>query len=94
MHSENTYCHMSEACKLLKEKDKKIAKYKKQSEKHLDDFFKISQKYRKALGNLNHIREIANKLKLDTIYTMSSSVGESIDKILSEVNEVNNEIKN
>ena len=84
---------MSEACKLLKEKDKKIAKYKKQSEKHLDDFFKISQKYRKALKALNQIKEIAKELKKDAIASMSESVGESIDKIQNEVKEVSNEIK-
>lgn len=90
MHSENTYCHMSEACKLLKEKDKKIAKYKKQSEKYLDDFFKISQKYRKALKALKQIKEIARELKKDAIASMSQPVAESINKTLNKISEVEN----
>lgn len=90
MHNENTYCHMSEACKLLKEKDKKIAKYKKQSEKYLDDFFKISQKYRKALKALKQIKEIARELKKDAIASMSQSVAESINKTLNKISEVEN----
>ena len=81
---------MSEACKLLKEKDKKIAKYKKQSEKYLDDFFKISQKYRKALKALKQIKEIARELKKDAIASMSQPVAESINKTLNKISEVEN----
>jgi len=92
MHNENTYCHMSDACKLLKEKEQLVLQFKAANEKK-NEFLKKIGIY--ATGEFHRIDYYIDKLvaENDKLKRYKDSKQASYETMQIEWNEAKNEVK-
>ncbi len=95
MHNENTYCHMSDACKLLKEKEQLVLQFKAANEKK-NEFLKKIGIY--ATGEFHRIDYYIDKLvaendKLKRYKDSKQASYERMQRMWNETEQENRELK-